>query len=246
LLIDFYKANKTLNLDSIVAEMKNIGFTPTGNNDVEVLTNENNTNIQGYSVNSENIQLNTILNYVFNQEVEMFPFIFDYYCNYVYKKNNTQLKKMLLFKLFERAFNDAKDTNDVIDYFEMFIPLNYVFDFYVNDNDEYFIYSNITPVTIFYTNEILNVTNDFIESFYKISDNTDDTNNLILAHSNKFETAVLYKFSIQYNDKNKTNINNIYVSKMYSTPYIKDNYWVINTSKQFIEVLVRMQEIQTL
>lgn len=232
LIVDYYKVNKTLNLESIVAELKNIGFLQTENFEISIFTNVEDTNIQGYSVNIENTQLNTILNYIYNQETEMYPFIYSYYCNFVYRKDNKQFKKILLYNLFERAFNDSKNQNEIIENFELFIPLNYVFDFYVNDNDEYFIYSNITPVSIFYTNELLNINSDFIQLFYDISDKTNnETNNLILAHSNKFETCILYRFSIQYNEQSKKDINNILVSKMYSTPYIQDNYWVINNFK---------------
>ena len=149
----------------------------------------------------------------------MYSFMFEYYCDRVYKLDNNQLNKILLYKIFERAYKDSdyKDINK----FYLYIPVDYTFDYYCKDNDSFYIYSNETPVNIFYT--INNINQDYIDKYYY-------SNILLCPHSNT-EKIILYKYSVNYNEKYVDLINGINVSNLYATPYIQDGYWAINDQK---------------
>ena len=45
----------------------------------------------------------------------------------------------------------------------------------------------------------------------------------------------LFKFVVDYNKSNQNIINNINLSRLYSTPYIQDDYWVINDIKSMVK-----------
>lgn len=228
IILEYYKSYNTLTIYDIVQELVQFGFTTTSDKEnIEVIFDQNNN--QGYTVNIDNTQLQTVLHYIYNQETQMYLFMFEYYCNYVYKTDNNQLKKYILYKLFDKAYYDSVSTNaNEIDKqrFELYIPLGYMFDYYVNDNDPFFIYSNETPVNIFFTQELLQYNTEFISSFYET-----DQSKMILCHSDEYETVILYKYNVEYNSKSSTIINNINIEKLYSTPYIMDDYWVINNFK---------------
>ena len=228
IILEYYKSYNTLTIYDIVQELVQFGFTTTSDKEnIEVNFDPNNN--QGYTVDSENTQLQTVLHYIYNQETQMYLFMFEYYCNYVYKTDNNQLKKYILYKLFDKAYYDSVSTNaNEIDKqrFELYIPLGYMFDYYVNDNDTFYIYSNETPVNIFFTQESLQYNTEFISRFYET-----DQSKMILCHSDEYETVILYKYNVEYNSKSSTIINNINIEKLYSTPYIMDDYWVINNFK---------------
>lgn len=235
LIIQYFNTYKFLNISDIISELTQFGFDKIYTNDdnsiryLDVSYNGNQTT--GFTLSDlENTQINTILHYIYNQTVHMYLYIFEYYCNYVYKSDNRQLNKQILYNLYEIAYSEAcslnEDTNNEIinkTNFELYIPLNYAFDYYCNSNNEFYIYSNETPVSIFYTSS--DITQNFIDNFYN------KQIQLLLCNSLNIETAVLYKYSVDYNENNKNIINNISVNKLYSTPYIQDDYWVLNSIK---------------
>lgn len=228
IILEYYKSYSTLSINDIVQELVQFGFTSTHDSENIPVIYDPNDN-QGYLVECDNTQLSTVLHYIYNQETQMYLFMFEYYCNYVYKADNNQLKKYILYKIFNKAYYDSasKYANEIDKQrFELYIPVGYMFDYYVNDNDSFYIYSNETPINIFFTQETLLYNTDYISHLY----NTDQSK-MMVCHSDEFETVILYKFNIEYNSRSSLIINNINIEKLYSTPYIIDDYWVINDFK---------------
>ena len=227
-ILEYYKSYGTLSINDIVQELIQIGFVSTNDSEgIPVIHDPKNN--QGYLVEIDNTQLTTILNYIYNQETQMYLFMFEYYCNYVYKSDNNQLKKYILYKIFNKAYYDSasKYVNEIDKaHFELYIPVGYMFDYYANDNDSFYIYSNETPLSIFFTQETLSNNTDYISDLY----NTDQSK-MMVCHSDEFEKVILYKFNIEYNSRSSLIINNINIEKLYSSPYILDDYWVINDFK---------------
>lgn len=217
---EYYNQYKTINSTDIFNEIiYNNNFTNCipGIDGVSVLYN---VDTRGFYVDvTYSGEFNYALNCMYNQLVYMYSFMFEYYCNYVYKLDNNQLNKILLYKIFERAYKDSdyKDINK----FYLYIPVDYTFDYYCKDTDSFYIYSNETPVNIFYT--INNINQEYIDKYYY-------DNILLCPHSNT-EKIILYKYSVNYNEKYVDLINRINVSNLYATPYIQDGYWAINDQK---------------
>lgn len=228
IILEYYKSYSTLSINDIVQELIQFGFVSTNDSEgIPVIYDPKNN--QGYLVEIDNTQLSTVLNYIYNQKTQMYLFMFEYYCNYVYKSDNNQLKKYILYKIFNKAYYDSasKQVNEIDkEHFELYIPIEYMFDYYVNDNDSFYIYSNETPLSIFFTQETLLYNTDYIYNLY----NTDQSK-MMVCHSDEFEKVILYKFNIEYNSRSSLIINTINIEKLYSTPYIIDGYWVINDFK---------------
>ncbi len=179
--------------------------------------------LKGFYVDGEyGTEMNPVLNYIYNQTVYMYKFMFDYYCDYVYRFDNNQLNKYILYKIFNKAFEDSNLSK--IEEFSIYIPVNYEFNYYCKDVDSFYIYSNETPVSIFYTPENINI--DYLNFFFE-----GDYGTIILAQHDLLNKVVLYKYSINYNKDLDNVINNVLVSDMYTTPYIMDDYWVINNQR---------------
>lgn len=217
---EYYNQYKTINSTDIFNEIvSNNNFTNCipGIDGVPVLYN---VETRGFYVDvTYSGEFNYALNCMYNQLVYMYSFMFEYYCNYVYKLDNNQLNKILLYKIFERAYIDSNYTN--INNFYLYIPVDYTFDYYCKDTDSFYIYSNETPVNIFYT--INNINQDYIDKYYY--------SNILLCPHNNTEKIILYKYSVNYNEKYVDLINGINVSNLYATPYIQDGYWAINDQK---------------
>ena len=217
---EYYNQYKTINSTDIFNEIiSNNNFTNCipGIDGLPVLYN---VETRGFYVDvTYSSEFNYALNCMYNQLVYMYSFMFEYYCDRVYKLDNNQLNKILLYKIFERAYKDSdyKDINK----FYLYIPVDYTFDYYCKDTDSFYIYSNETPVNIFYT--INNINQDYIDKYYY-------SNILLCPHSNT-EKIILYKYSVNYNEKYVDLINGINVSNLYATPYIQDGYWSINDQK---------------
>lgn len=225
---EYYSEYKTLNIDDIFNEILQVGF-------INALPNENNLPIpvsynkelNGFYVDSEEgNELNSILAFFYNQYIYMYNYIFEYYCNYVYKSNNNQLNKYILYKIFNKAYIDSNI--DDISNFEMYIPIDYEFNYYSKDVDSFYIYSNESPINVFYTINTIN--QDYIDKLYG-ENSISNTNSILLVPHKSLEKVILYKFVVNYNTSNNEIINNISVSNLYSTPYILDDYWVINDVK---------------
>lgn len=213
-ITEYYKENKTLDISALYYELLQQGFINCcPGSDIVVKYDKD---VKGFYVDDEySSEFNTVLNFIYNQYVYMYSFIFDYYCNYIYKLDNNQLNKHILYKLFVKAYSDSLYNN--INQFELFIPVDYEFNYYCKDTDSFYIYCNETPVNIFYT--INGINQEFINKF---------KSNILLATHKLVEKVVLYKFSVNYNSSNDSLINNVNISDLYSTPYIVDGYWVIN------------------
>lgn len=239
IIIQYYKEYKELNINNIVNELIQFGFSTNRdeNPSLPVILNKNNN----YEFSIDTTQtltedgygdINAILHYIYNQTVHMYLYIFEYYCSCVYKLDNTQLQKKLLYSIFKQAFIESEGNRlyeENINLFEMYIPVNYTFDYYVNENDEFYIYSNETPVNIFYTTNT--ISQEYIDVVYG------SENQLILCPSPIYETVSLFKFSVIYNNLNRNIINSISVQKLFSTPYIEDDFWVINNKKTVYRAL---------
>mgnify|MGYP003301545240 CR=1 FL=1 len=145
-------------------------MSTTDNNIIELLRNEEDDN--GYIIVSDdfnsNIQLKTIIHYIYNQELIMYMFMFEYYSNFIYKTDNLQLKRYILYKLFETAFSCSGNIENTS--FEMFFPINYSIDYYVNDNNTFYIYTNESPINVYFTEQTINT--DFINNFFITSSGT--------------------------------------------------------------------------
>lgn len=219
---EYYNEYHKLNIKDIFSELINTGYInalPNSNNPIPVSYDEE---VQGFYVEGEyESELNPVLSLIYNQLVYMYKFMFEYYCDYVYKLDNNQLNKYIVFKIYNKAFNDSGIYN--INTFEMFIPVDYKFDYYCKDSDTFFIYSNETPINIFYTINKLDQT--YINNYVN---NKVNTSNIIITNHISVEKVVLYKFNIDYNRQIENVINTINVVDTYATPYILDNYWVIN------------------
>lgn len=217
---EYYNQYKTINSTDIFNEIisnNNFETCIPGIDGVPVLYN---VETRGFYVDvTYSGEFNYALNCMYNQLVYMYSFMFEYYCDRVYKLDNNQLNKILLYKIFERAYNDSNYNN--INNFYLYIPVDYTFDYYCKDNDSFYIYSNETPVNIFYT--INNINQDYVDKYY-------DANILLCPHNNT-EKIILYKYSVNYNEKYVDLINGINVSNLYATPYIQDGYWAINDQK---------------
>lgn len=240
IILQYFKENKTLEIDNIVNEILQFGFTKNRDGELSTLQVSVNKNdnyeftIDTDIYNDGYSDINAILHYIYNQTVYMYLYMFEYYCNYVYKLDNTQFYKNILYSLFNKTFIESEGKQlyaENINLFEMYIPVNYTFDYYVNDNDPFYIYSNETPINVFYTNS--NISQTFISNLF----NTE--NQIILCHSDIIETVTMFKFSVIYNKSNSNIINNIDVQKLYSTPYIEDDFWVINNTKTLYRALGR-------
>lgn len=224
---EYYNEYKTLNITDIFNEILQLGFInalPNENNDpIKV---EYNKEVNGFYVNGpEASELNSILTFFYNQLIYMYDYMFEYYCNYIYKLDNNQLNKYILYRIFNKSFTDSGIED--LSLFEMYIPVNYEFNYYHKDNDAFYIYSNETPINIFYTINTIN--QDYINNLY--NGLNIGNNSIILVPHKSLEKVTLYKFTINYNISNSTIINSIVVSNLYSTPYILDDYWVINDIK---------------
>lgn len=215
---EYYVEYSSININKIFSEILQHGFVnafPNLNEDVIVTYNDS---YAGFYVEGEyGPEFNAVLTFIYNQWMYMYDFIFEYYNNYIYKLDNNQLNKYILYSIFNKSFIDSG--LDYINEFEMYIPVNYEFNYYCKDTDKFYIYSNETPINILYT--LNKLTQGFINDIK-------DTMNLIICPHNKFEKVVLYKFNINYNVANTNNINSISVSELYATPYIVGDYWCIN------------------
>ena len=82
--------------------------------------------------------------------------------------SSEKLKKYILYKIFNKAYYDSasKYANEIDKArFELYIPVGYMFDYYANDNDSFYIYSNETALSIFFTQETLLYNTDYIYNF---------------------------------------------------------------------------------
>ena len=231
-ILEYFNQYKTLNINDILSEIIQFGFvSTTDNNIIELLRNEEDDN--GYIIVSDdfnsNIQLKTIIHYIYNQELIMYMFMFEYYSNFIYKTDNLQLKRYILYKLFETAFSCSGNIENTS--FEMFFPINYSIDYYVNDNNTFYIYTNESPINVYFTEQTINT--DFINNFFITSSGT--SSQMAVCNSINLETVMLFKFVVDYNKSNQNIINNINLSRLYSTPYIQDDYWVINDIKSMVK-----------
>lgn len=218
-ILTHYNTYKEINILNIFNEFKNIGFIDV--NDTEYHVHLTDTEFEQTDNLTYSIQLLTILHYVFNQIKQMYLFFYEIYNNDKYYLDNIQLKKTILFNIFNKAYTLVEDVNSNINNFQLFIPVDYQFDYYNNDNNKYFIYSNQTPISIYFTNESL--TSNYIQEY--------NNSNILLANTTGEEQIILFKYTVNYNNLNKKIINSIDVSELYSTPYIKNGYWVINGSQ---------------
>ena len=216
IILTHYNSYKEINILNIFNEFRNIGFIDA--NDTEYHVHLTDTEFEPTDNLTYSIQLLTILHYVFNQIKQMYLFFYEIYNNDKYYLDNIQLKKTILFNIFNKAYTLTEDVNNNINNFQLFIPVNYQFDYYNNDNNKYFIYSNQTPISIYFTNE--NLISTYREEYNNL--------NILLANTTGEEQIILFKYTINYNTINKKIINSIDVSELYSTPYIKNGYWVIN------------------
>lgn len=215
---EYYEEYSSININKIFSEILQHGFVnalPNLKEDVIVTYNDS---YAGFYVEGEyGPEFNAVLTFIYNQWMYMYDFIFKYYNNYIYKLDNNQLNKYILYSIFNNSFIESG--LDYIHEFEMYIPIDYEFNYYCKDTDKFYIYSNETPINILYT--LNKLTQKFI-------DDIKDTMSLIICSHTKFEKVVLYNFNINYNVANTNNINSISVSELYATPYIVGDYWCIN------------------
>lgn len=233
---EYFKEFKTITINEVYYEILQIGFEKeqNGNNNYTFNVTLDDNEQQGFYSNEVLSSVdNNILHYIYNQYVHMYKFIFEYYCNYIYKLDNKQLNRYLIYSLYAEFFN--KSGKDMMNGFGIYLPLNYTIDYFCKNNDPFYIYSNETPINVLYTNK--NITYEYVKNFFVFENNEITNNKIILASSNEFETVVLYKFSVEYNKKFENIINSINVSELYSTPYILDDYWVVNGIKSVYKAI---------
>jgi hypothetical protein len=232
---EYFKEFKTITINEVYYEILQIGFEKeqNGNNNYTFNVTLDDNEQQGFYSNEVLSVDNNILHYIYNQYVHMYKFIFEYYCNYIYKLDNKQLNRYLIYSLYAEFFN--KSGKNMMNGFGIYLPLNYTIDYFCKNNDPFYIYSNETPINVLYTNK--NITFEYIKNFFVFENNEITNNKIILASSNEFETVVLYKFSVEYNKKFENIINAINVSELYSTPYILDDYWVVNGIKSVYKAI---------
>lgn len=224
---EYYNEYNKLVISDIFNEIIQIGFKNNNGNTSGIEVKYNDSEYEGFYSDNADITTNNILHYIYNQYIYMYKYIFEYYCNYIYKVDNNQLNSQILYKLYETVVNTASPES--YNGFDIYLPIDFNIDYYCKDTDKFYIYSNLSPIPVLYT--LNNLSNDYVYEFFNSTSNNKLNNNIILAHSNIIENIILYNVSVEYNEDFEDIINNIYFKELYSTPYIEDGYWVVNGIK---------------
>lgn len=225
-IVEYYKETHNINLSDLFAEFLQNDFNGELLIDNEEISYNKNEYSGLYYFTSVAIsaEINGILNLINNDEDYLYPFLIDYYCNYVYKYDNNQLHKLILYSIYTEAENEVKrDSNvDVIKDFELFIPLDYTFNYYCNDSDKYLIYTNQTPISLYFIQRSKQINTVYLDENYDYLVGT------LFTTTRGNDKLNLYNFTCNYNSKNEKIINSITTNKLYTTPYIINDFWAIN------------------
>lgn len=168
-------------------------------------------------LDSDYVGIDKRIEYINNDIIYLFPKLLKQY-NELSFGTKTSLMKNVLLRIYEKVVETASYTD--IQYGTLYIPLDYEFKYVTNSNNE---------TEIFYSNNIfVNLTS--------LDESTDEqiasilSENDILIYDYNGETKIkTYIFSISYNTMYEDIINNIYVSYLFTLPYINaKNSWAIN------------------
>jgi len=176
-----------------------------------------------YFYNEFNINFREELVLLNEDNIHLYFNIFDYYNNKYYFDSTKTFIKRILCKLYERILSNISDN----EYFTLYIPLDYKFNYICNSNDNSHIYYSTNNYVTF-----INLDNINKYQFFSKNDN------LICDYNSEISKLKTYNFVVNYNKYKDSLINSIDIKDVYTMPYINGNYnWSINDTDTKIGAL---------
>lgn len=141
------------------------------------------------------------------------PVLKEYFTDSLYAASKTSFREQIICAIFNGIYplypNNAK----------IFVPVDYIFNYYCNSNDSWKIYGGIQDINVRFVNT--SITRNNIRSYY-----VDDQ---LIANISGDDQTALFNYSVQYSEDNPDLVYAVNVEKKYTLPYINsDNVWVIN------------------
>ena len=141
------------------------------------------------------------------------PILKQYFTDSLYAASKNSFREQIIQAIFNGIYpafpNNAK----------IFIPVDYIFNYYCNSNESWKIYGGIQDINVRFVNT--SITKNNIRSYY-----ADDQ---LLANIAGDDQTALFNYSVQYDEENSDLVYAVNVEKKYTLPYVNsDNVWVIN------------------
>ena len=166
-----------------------------------------------YAVLEKYPGINTVLGYFIYDNRVFYPFIKQYYSESVYTANDLGFKQQIITAIFNTVYNNVVRNN------KMYIPVDYIFEYYCNSNDIWQIYGSVSDITIRYVNTPINIYN--VHKYYNGSS--------FVANIVGDNQMAIFDYSVEYDNDENAVVSNIYVNKKYTLPYINSNdVWVVD------------------
>jgi hypothetical protein len=154
--------------------------------------------------------ISTLASYFSYDKTEILDVFKEYYSNTLYSSTSESFRQQILVGLFNGIYTNNPTSAKI------YIPVNYVFNYYCNSNDTWQIYGGVQDLPIKFVNESITYKN--IASYY--------SDNYILANVVGSDQTALYNYYVEYDDDS---VYGIKFFKKYTFPYINtDDIWVVN------------------
>lgn len=157
--------------------------------------------------------INTVLGYFIYDNAVFYPYAKQYYSESVYVSNDLDFKEQIIISLFNTIYNNVVRNN------KLYIPVDYVFEYYCNANNEWQIYGSVSDITVRYVNVPINIYN--LPLYYNGSS--------FVANIVGDNQVAIFDYAIEYDNNDSEIVSNISVEKKYTLPYINsNNVWVVD------------------
>lgn len=226
----------------------NVGWSVASKSNIKdnnrVCTNVGNENWSNDDFSDEDM-VDSKLEYFVNDQSQIFPTILQIYDNIMYRgkdASNITLKRQIINQLVLELYKSSKkqedsDSINLIDEYNILLPIDFVVKYNLNSNDSSVIYNSVSSCPVMFINLGTDKRpgDNIIETLRKITNDIDEDGNKIenqqLIIANGYEKrTVLYDFIISY--INESIISSINWNETFILPYIDTTgFWNINGIK---------------